>query len=228
MTELIAYLNTNGPAITTLATVILTITTIIYAWLTGILAIENRRLRKAGTEPQLIAYLFPDARHVNILYMVIANVGRGPAKDVSLEYEADVDDFRKHHIEHQPNVRRTVLAFLPQDEKLFHYFGNAIEMFDGGPPRDFLVHLKYCDLNGNSYNGCFRASVADLEGFRRVGEPPEYMAAEALKSIKEEISKWGSGFSRLKVETITAAEQQQRNSEAHARYKIENGPKTAD
>jgi hypothetical protein len=49
-------------------------TTIVYAWLTGVLAIENRRLRKAGTEPEVIAYLFPDARHINILHMVVANV----------------------------------------------------------------------------------------------------------------------------------------------------------
>ena len=71
-------------------------TTIVYAWLTGVLAIENRRLRKAGTEPEVIAYLFPDARHINILHMVVANVAKGAAKNVSIEFEADADDFASH------------------------------------------------------------------------------------------------------------------------------------
>jgi hypothetical protein len=204
----IEWLNTNSAAVTAIATIVLTATTIVYAWLTGILAIENRRLRKAGTEPEVIAYLFPDARHINILHVVVANVGKGAAKNVSIEFEADADDFASHGIEHRPGVRRPLVSFLPQDERLFHFFGNAIEMFRPNPPKDFKVHVYYEDMGGGSRDGHYKASVADLEGFRRIGEPPEYMAAEALKAIKDEIAQWGSGFKRLKVETISAHEQE--------------------
>ncbi len=215
---MIAWLNANSAAVTAIATVVLTATTIVYAWLTGVLALENRRLRKAGTEPKVIAYLFPDARHVNILHLVVANVGKGTAKNVSIEFEADADDFASHGIEHRPRVRRPLVSFLPQDERLFHFFGNALDMFKAGPPKDFVVHVRYEDMNGRSRSGSYKASVADLEGFRRIGEPPEYTAAEALKGIKDEIAQWGSGFKRLKVETITAQQQEQLTREAHERY----------
>ena len=212
---MITWLNTNSAAITAIATVVLTATTIVYAWLTGILALENRRLRKAGTEPAVIAYLFPDARHVNILHLVVANVGRGAAKNISIEFKADGDDFASHGIQHRPGVRRPLISFLPQDERLFHFFGNALDMFKAGPPKDFVVHVRYEDMKGRSRSGRYKASVADLEGFRRIGEPPEYMAAEALKAIKDEIAQWGSGFKRLKVETISAEQQQKLSRETH-------------
>lgn len=215
---MIAWLNVNGVAVTAIATVVLTATTIVYAWLTGVLAVENRRLRRAGTEPEVIAYLFPDARHVNILHLVIANVGRGPARNVSIEFEADADDFASHGIEHRPGVKRPLVSFLPQDERLFHFFGNALDMFKPSLPKDFMVHIRYEDMKGRARSGHYKASVTDLEGFRRIGEPPEYTAAEALKAIKDEIAQWGSGFKRLKVETITATEQQKLSREAHEQY----------
>jgi hypothetical protein len=110
------------------------------------------------------------------------------------------------------------VSFLPQDERLFHFFGNAIEMFRPNPPKDFKVHVHYEDMGGRSRDGHYKASVADLEGFRRIGEPPEYMAAEALKAIKDEIAQWGSGFKRLKVETISAHEQERLSREVHEQY----------
>lgn len=225
---MIEWLNTNGPAITALATVILTATTIVYAWLTGILAIENRRLRKAGTEPEVIAYLFPDVRHVNILHMVVANVGKGAAKNVSIEFEADAEDFALHGVTHRPGVRRPIVSFLPQDERLFHFFGNAMDMFNPSAPKDFFVHIHYEDIGGRPRSGRFKASVADFEGFIRIGDPPEYTAAEALKAIKEEISQWGSGFKRLKIETITAKEQQEITRELHERVRASQQTKKAE
>jgi hypothetical protein len=209
--ELLTWFNTNGAAVTAVATVVLTLTTIVYAWLTAILAVENRRLRLAGTEPQVIAYLFPDERHVNILHLIVANVGRGPAKNIAIEFDADADDFSSHGIEHRPGIRRNLVAFLPQEQRLLHFFGNALEMFNPAPPKDFIVKVYYDDLKGRHHAGEYKASVADLEGFRRVGEPPEYVTAEALRGIKDHISRWSSGSNRLKVETITTVEQQEEN-----------------
>lgn len=194
-----------------------------------------RRYRtfRAGTAPLVIAYLFPDARHINILHLVIANVGRGPAQNLAIEFEADVDDFAAHKIEHQVGNRRSLVSFLPQDERLYHFFGNALEMFTPDAPKDFFVKVYYEDMTGASHEARFRASVGDLEGFRRVGESPEHVTAEALKAIREDIKHWTSGLKRLKVEVITTAEQEQKNEEireGHIKRRLEEAgdDKTAD
>lgn len=219
MKGVLEWLNTNSSAVTAAATVVLTMTTVIYAWLTGVLAVENRRLRRAGTEPLVIAYLFPDARHINILHLVIANVGRGPAQNLAIEFEADADDFAAHKIEHQVGTKQSLASFLPQDERLYHFFGNALDMFTPNAPKDFFVKVFYEDIKGAAHEARFRTSVGDLEGFRRIGESPEYVAAEALKAIREEIKQWSSGFRRLKVEVITATEQERKNNPARNLYR---------
>lgn len=70
-------------------------TAAIVAFLTIFLWQENKRLRKAGTEPEVVAYLIPDVRHLHILMLVIANVGRGAAWDVSLEFMGDLESLQK-------------------------------------------------------------------------------------------------------------------------------------
>src|SRR5829696_7608479 len=121
-------------------------------------------------------------------------------------------------IGHPVGKKRPLVSFLPQDERLYHFFGNALDMFTPDAPKDFFVKVYYEDMTGTSHEARFRASVGDLEGFRRIGESPEHVAAEALKAIREEIKKWSSGFNRLKVEVITAAEQEQTDKEIREAY----------
>jgi hypothetical protein len=94
----LSFLNAYQGAITALATVILTLTTIVYAWHTSVLARENRLLRKAGTEPDVVAYLAQHPRHRTALEFVLGNVGRGPAYDVSFKIVSGGDDFAAHEV----------------------------------------------------------------------------------------------------------------------------------
>ena len=92
MNEVVAWLSASSPAITAAATLVPTATTIVYAWLTGILALENRRLRRAGTEPLVIAYLFPDAQNL------------------AIEFEAAADRFKHRRLVPRPPVRTALTA----------------------------------------------------------------------------------------------------------------------
>src|SRR4051794_36679908 len=70
-------------------------TAVVVACLTIFLWRENRLLRKAGTDPEVVAYLIPGKRHLHMLMLVVTNVGRGAARNVSLEFMEDMSDFRK-------------------------------------------------------------------------------------------------------------------------------------
>jgi hypothetical protein len=75
--EIFAWLNSIQGGVVALSSIVLALTTIVYAWHTSVLAKENRLLREAGTEPQVIAYLSLNLRHIGALEFVIANIGRG-------------------------------------------------------------------------------------------------------------------------------------------------------
>jgi hypothetical protein len=87
----IIFLNSNSGLITAIATIAI-------ALLTRTLARENRILRQAGTEPEVIAYLIPHPSGHGGINFVIENVGMGLAKDISFSFEHDEEDFENHNV----------------------------------------------------------------------------------------------------------------------------------
>jgi len=65
------------------------ISTVIYAMLTGFLVFETRRMRRAQTEPKLTAYFEPIEDLVNYGRLYIKNIGLGPAFNISFELNSE-------------------------------------------------------------------------------------------------------------------------------------------
>jgi hypothetical protein len=175
-------------------------------FLTAALANDNRRLRKAGTEPDVVAYLLPDQRHLNMLNLVVANVGRGPARNVSLEFVGDIKTLYERGARLLSRARMPIHSVLPQDERFVQIFGNALDIFDGGAPPDFLIKVHFENSAGRKNSTEYRASIKDFEGLSR-SISSEHEAAEALKQIASAVRNW-TYSDRLRVETITSAELQ--------------------
>ena len=94
----IEWLNSNQGLIAAVATVVIAIFAIITAWLTKALADDNRLMRKAGTEPEVVVYLTTNPRYPQDIFFVLANVGRGPAKNVEFTLQGDMNDFETHQV----------------------------------------------------------------------------------------------------------------------------------
>lgn len=73
----------NANAVTAIATAVIAAFTMLTAVLTRVLMAENRRLRKAGTEPEVTAYLIPHPDGNGAINFVLANIGQGPARNVT-------------------------------------------------------------------------------------------------------------------------------------------------
>lgn len=181
--------------------------------LTRTLARDNRILRKAGTEPEIIAYLLPDQRHINIMNLVVANVGRGPARNIELEFTGNVELLRKNGARIPILSRQPILPWLPQDERFVQIFGNTLDLWGDERPPAFQIIAHFSDAAGNRKTTTSQINLADFDGLSRL-QPPEHEVAEALKAIAKTVEGW-NGFTRLKVETMTADEVAKRDQ---ARY----------
>jgi hypothetical protein len=125
---------------------------IVITRLTWTLATENRLLRKAGTEPEVVAYLLPDQRHLQLLNLVVANVGRGPARNVELEFIGDdLDTLHKRGARLLARTKLPILSVLPQDERFVQLFGSYLELCNGdSAPPDFTIRVNFENSSGSS------------------------------------------------------------------------------
>ncbi|WP_420966822.1 hypothetical protein [Bradyrhizobium sp. B120] len=205
------FLKTSeGASLTTaLSTVVLTVTTMVYAWLTAILARENKLLRKAGTEPQVVAYLTPHPRIIGPLQFALANVGQGPAFNVRFRLVSGGHDFEKHRVLFP---KLTVpLTVIPQGDRYETFIGMGPEMFAEPRLEPFTIEVSYRDLKKREHVQKYEIDVGQFEGFGRAGNNPQEELARAARDIVGEMQNWR--MRPLPVETVTRAELRQEEQE---------------
>lgn len=184
MTWLFDFLELNQGTITAIATIVIAFSAIITAVATKTLARENRLLRKAGTEPKVVAYLIIHPLYQTILNFVLANVGQGPARNISFKFNADETDLDIHGVALRNSTDREVLGFLPQGESIQVFFGSGLDLYKEPKLKPFEVAVEYDDMDGKHHIERCPIDIAQFDGFTSLGKPPEREVADSLKKIE--------------------------------------------
>ena len=160
----IEWLNSNHGLISAIATVVIASFAGITVWLTRTLAEENRLMRKAGTEPKVVAYLATDSRRPHAVNFVLANVGRGPASNVEFAIEGDMSDFAAHDVSSSftSHAGGRGTDMLPQGECIQSFFGIGPALLSPPALRCFEVSITYEDLSGGTHKNSCQLDVGQL------------------------------------------------------------------
>ena len=193
---MIDWLNANAGAVSTVATVTIALSAAITVWLTRNLAKENRLLRKAGTEPSVVAYLKLHPISANVVNFVLANVGHGPARNVGFTFRADEDDFERHDVRIRNSSDRTLTTMLPQGDRIEVFFGIGSSLMKDPKLRSFTVCVRFQDLNGKDHSAEYALDVAQFTGFGSLGSPPEHEIAKTLNKIERGIAQLAKAIQR--------------------------------
>jgi len=111
------------------ATVLSGFATVVIAVLTLFLWKENRLLRKAGSNPIVVAHFDMHPDGTGGVNMSLSNIGTGPALDVSFEIEANQDNFNQYSIQLDIARKRAPMTLIAQGEKVSFLFGVAHNLF---------------------------------------------------------------------------------------------------
>ncbi|MBZ9920949.1 MULTISPECIES: hypothetical protein [unclassified Mesorhizobium] len=196
MSEFLNLFSANtGTAISALATVISAAATVFIALLTAFLWFENRRLRKAGNAPELVAYLSPHSDGSGAINFVLANVGKGPAFDVTFELLYDELDFKNHDVMLVNDKDRMPMSVIPQDERIYSLFGISFQLYgqmdgtDIGPLKPFQVCLDYFDVLGKKSSRKRAIDIKQFAGIRGVlAKSAERKIADSMEKIEHHLS----------------------------------------
>lgn len=180
-----------------LATVVSASATAAIAALTILLVCENRKLRKAGKEPQVIAYLVPHVDGNGAVNIVFANVGMGLARDVAFRIDCDEEDFNSHHVLMHARNSAAPINTLPAGEKIVALVGIGFELFGSvgedqiGPLKPFTVRIDFSDIDGKRGSTSTAIDIRQFEGL------PGMMNKPALREIQEALESMDKRFEVL-------------------------------
>ncbi|WP_194757455.1 hypothetical protein [Aliidiomarina indica] len=137
-----------------IATILSGFSTVAIAILTVFLWRENRLLRKAGSEPNLVAYFEPHPDGTGGLNISIANVGTGPARNVYFQFLGESEHFTRYDLILDCTTKRGPITLIPQGEKISILFAIGFQLFkpkdsdSKEPMPPFSVRLEWTSLNG--------------------------------------------------------------------------------
>lgn len=206
---MLGWLSTNSTIVIAIASavsaataVIVMLATIVNVAINRRLAAENRALRKAGSDPQVVAYATINPRVFAAIDFVLANIGKGPARNVSYKIISGEADLVKKGVRLLPEG--ITYAFLPQDDQLSSSMGMGWDLLEEPKVAPFEVEVSYQNLAGDQRTGTFKIDVVQFEGLRRLGQPADEQIAEHLKKMAAAVESWS--HRRLQVETMSVTE----------------------
>ena len=79
-----------------------------------------------------------------------------------------------------------------------------------------LINASYKNSTGKKYSNEYLIDLSELKGMERIGEPPLYKIAKNIEAIKNDISKFASGFQRLKADIYTSDDREKEETDRKA------------
>lgn len=192
------FLNQNSGAFAVIFSAVVAIATIVYAILTWRLVSETRKMREAQTEPKISVTIQPREEWINLIDMVIQNIGLGPAYNIKFEVKPDFE-YAKGSFLSELGFMKNGLRYLAPNQKLQFFLTSMIENFGEKTKKPFEIKVTYQNSMGKKYEDVYVIDFSQLIGLSQLGEPPLYKIAKNIEKIQKDLHHLSTGFRRMKV-----------------------------
>lgn len=195
-----SWIAENAASINALLSVLLVLITGVYVLLTWRLVAESRELRRAQASPEIAISLRPYEGGINFTLLRIENLGGGPALRVRLQTDWQYEEGNRSRLS-EVGLFKNGIGYFPPGAKIEHFIANVIGHLEDLKRQPLRIDVEYADLFGRTHSRAFTLDFSELENLSFIGTPPLFEMASSLKKIERDISRLGSGFSRLHVLT---------------------------
>ena len=205
--ELLEFLNKNSGALMVLFTVVVTISTVVYARLTAKLVTETRKMRQAQTDPKMEVVFKPREEYINFVNLYIRNIGLGPAYDVRFQFKAVSSEEEANKIIERfkkCNFFYTGFKYLAPNQEITSDYIRMEENFQERIKASFDIQVEYFNAARKKYSDTFHINLAELKGRTQLGKPPIYSMAKDIEKIRKDFGQLVSGFRRLRTDIYTS------------------------
>lgn len=200
------FLNEYSGSLMVLFTSVVTVSTVVYAFLTARLASETRQMRQAQTEPRIEVIVKPREEWINSLNLYVRNIGMGPAFDIAFEFRSDsgheggkmlINDFT------ESAFLKNGLKYLGPGQENVSNDTSMSEGFDQKIEAVLHVEVRYRSAAGHRIEEKFQLDFSEFRGLSSLGKPHLYAMAQSLEKMQKDIGHITTGFRKLHVDVFT-------------------------
>lgn len=197
-----------------IGTLALAILTFAYVLFTRSMVKELRETRLAQDRPYVI--VDADYEELPIINVVVRNVGKGPAKDVTFDFSADLEASRGRNLSELAYFTEGIEFLAPGNEiKAFWDMGHSLIPFleQKGIDKGIRVTAHYKAYTGESYDTNWVINPLILKGLPSIRRYSTSDMAKALKQLSDDFHR---ALRRGELRVITKTERQQEDAEFRA------------
>nr|VFK59535.1 MAG: hypothetical protein BECKUNK1418G_GA0071005_100750 [Candidatus Kentron sp. UNK]VFK68683.1 MAG: hypothetical protein BECKUNK1418H_GA0071006_10052 [Candidatus Kentron sp. UNK] len=195
---------------------VVALSTVVYAVLTALLVVETKQMRRAQTEPKLVAYVEPREEFINFAHLYIQNVGPGPAFNVAFKLSGNKDDEGAQLLIEDFSKSRfldTGVEYIGPTQRMSSRDTAFTQEFQKKIKAILYVEISYRSSTGRKYFDKYSIDMSQFEGAGGLGTPHLYSIAQSLKKLQEDFHRVSTGSNKLKVETFTHEDRERARAE---------------
>lgn len=236
MAQLIHWLTDYQTVVNSLSSIVGALSTLVISILTVFLWLENRALRKAGSEPKVVAHFEIHPNGSGAIDISLSNVGNGPAFDVNFYFNINPSDAKKYGIVVNHSESIPPMTLIHSGSKFTFLFGIGFNLLrpkdsknDGDaldPLKPFSIKVEWRNLHGKKYTKNYPMDIMQFNGLPGIFEkPPLFKVVDSLDRIGNEIVGLRYKVNEITsiVDITTIAESAQRVTSANSPRHNESG-----
>jgi hypothetical protein len=188
-----------GSVATAVATALLLVATVLIVVVARGQLRDARATRRAEAQAYVVIDIRPSASRMNILNLVIENLGSTIAMEVIFKFTPILNTGRPDYSLADSVLFRKGIPMLPPGRRIEFLFASAVELFNTPQaPRIYTVEVTFKDVWGERHIMTYTIDLTVLEDLQYVQELGIHQAAKALETIADVVKSVRSG-GRLRV-----------------------------
>lgn len=195
---------------------VVTLSTVVYAILTGLLVAETRRMRQAQTEPRVEVTIKPREEWISLIHVYVRNIGLGPAYEISFEVTAEAgEEGAKALIQDFTRTQffTTGLRYLGPGQEVISDYSQMTEKFEAKIESVLIFVVRYKSATGKDYMDRYRIDFSEFKGRTQIGKPHLYAIAQYLEKIQQDFNRLATGFNRIKADVYNSEDREKERKE---------------
>ena len=166
---------------------IVAVSTALYMIFTRKIVKETQAMRRAQAEPWVVVYVEPSEHWINLLYLVVRNVGNGLARNIKLTADPNFEYIKGEFLNDLGIFKHGIDSLAPgQIYRLF--FTSMVEDTERKMQTEICITVEYeSAVTAQRHRNSFTIRFKEFQGFTQVGEPPLQQLVKHTRDLVNEV-----------------------------------------